>query len=493
MNGSFWALLPPIVVIIMALITKEVYSSLFIGILVGCILFTGFHPLVALKTCFSIMGNAIGENASLLVFLVLLGIIVILVTKSGASKAYGNAASKIIKSRRSALLATSALGFLIFIDDYFNCLTVGTVMSPLTDKFHVTRAKLAYIIDATAAPVCILVPVSSWAAAIAASLPKESTLNGFNLFLSTIPYNLYAWFTLVFVFWIIWIDKDFFTMKKYHEKIDLAAEKVIQNQVEEVGHGKVIDLLLPIIVLVLTCIGCMLYSGHFFEGVSFYESISTCDSTGSLVLGAVVTLLFIFALYIPRKVVTYNQFCDSIVEGFKIMTPPIILLCLSWTLSGICASEYLNLGGFISSLIADKIMIYRFMPAIFFITSFLITFATGASWGAFGMLIPIIAILIPNESVMLSLSVAACLAGAVAGDHCSPLADTTILSSAGSQVNHLDHVATQLPYSLVVIVVSLIGYFIGGWFESGIIALISSGLVLLIGMSVVTIKIKKNN
>lgn len=495
MNNQIWVLLPPIIVVIAAMLTKEVYSSLFIGAFVGCLLYTNFNIIYALTTVFNIMSNVISDNASLLIFLVLLGIIVALITKSGASNAYGAFASKYIKSRRTSLFATSALGCLIFIDDYFNCLTVGTVMSPITDKYKVSRAKLAYIIDSTAAPICILAPISSWAAAVASSLPKESTVDGFVLFLSTIPYNLYAIFSLVFLFWIIMIDVDFFAMKKYEEGLQHKEETIVKADIREVGNGKVIDVVLPVIVLIFTSVVCMLSNGGFFEGATFVDAFRNCDSIPSLILGAVITLAFIFVLYIPRKVLTFANFTDSFVDGIKSMSGAILILCLSWTLAGICSAEYLNLGGYIASLLSTATTLLQWMPVTFFLVSLILTFATGASWGAFAILIPIIATIYPTEGFMLSLTVSACLAGAVAGDHVSPLSDTSILSSAGAQCVHLDHVVTQLPYVLVVIAVSTIGYALGGIFENGMLA-ISGGAITLIlfmlGMTIYTRKTRKN-
>lgn len=491
MNGEFWVIIPPIVAIIMALLTKEVYTSLFLGILIGCLMFSGFNPIIAIETCFEIMENAIGSNTSILVFLALLGIIVALITKSGASKAYGEWASKAIKSRRAAMLSTSLLGCLIFVDDYFNCLTVGTVMRPVTDKYKVTRAKLAYIIDATAAPICIIAPISSWAAAVSSSLPKNSTIDGFALFLSTIPFNLYALLTLAFIVWLMLLDRDFFAMKNYNAKTEVQPEDIIAEEIPAVGHGKVIDLILPILTLVLLCIGCMLYSGGILEGVGIIEAFSNCDAASSLVLGSCITLILTFLFYLPRKVLTFTQFTDCFVEGLKSMAPAMLILCLAWTLSGICSADYLNLGGFVASVVTNFTFVYRFIPFVFYLTALGLAFATGTSWGSFGILIPIIVAILPNEGMMLSLSVGACLAGTVAGDHISPISDTTILSSAGAQCKHLDHVSTQLPYALCVIIMGGIGYLIGGYFENGWIALFSSLSVFVLFSIGMSLKMRK--
>ena len=487
MDNSIWVILPPLVVVIAAVITKEVYSSLVLGVLIGCLLFTGFHPIPAIETFYNILTNIVTENASLLIFLVLLGIIVALITKSGATHAYGIAAKKVIKSRRAAMVATSALGALIFIDDYFNCLTVGAVMSPITDKFKISRAKLAYIIDSTAAPICILAPISSWSAAIAASLPSGSALDGYVLFLQSIPFNIYAILSLVFLFWLMIIDKDFFTMKKYNDELEYKEETIVSEEIREVGNGKVIDIIIPIVALIIICILCMINNGGYFKGgVTLIESFQNCDSMASLVTGALITLILIFVLYIPRKIVTYVQFAESLVDGFKSMTGAIVILCLSWTLAGICSADYLNLGGFIAGILSNFSTIYKFMPVIFFIVALVITFATGASWGAFAILIPIIVTVFPTESTLLTLTMAACLAGAVAGDHISPLSDTSILSSAGAQCVHLSHVKTQLPYCMVVIAVSTIGYLIGGIYENGWTGLLVSTICLIIFMIAMT-------
>ncbi len=491
MNGSIWAMLPPIIAIIMALLTKEVYSSLLLGILIGCFMYTGLNPIAAIETCFDIMEHAIGSNAAILVFLALLGMIVALITKSGASKAYGEWAAKKIKSRRSALLATSALGCLIFVDDYFNCLTVGTVMRPVTDKYQVTRAKLAYIIDATAAPICIIAPISSWAAAVSSSLPKGSDIDGFALFLSTIPFNLYALLTLVFICWLMMIDRDFLAMKHYNKKAEIQKEMIVGEEIEAVGHGKVIDLVFPILTLIVLCVGCMLYSGGIFDGASIIEAFSNCDAASSLVLGTFMSLIITFIFYLPRKVLTFNQFTDSFVEGLKSMAPAMMILCLAWTLSGICSQDYLNLGAYVASVVSNMSAIYKFMPFVFFVTALGLAFATGTSWGCFSILIPIIVAVFPQEGMMLSLTVGACLAGTVAGDHISPISDTTILSSAGAQCYHLDHVSTQMPYALCVVAMGGVAYLIGGLFENGWIALLSGLLIFALSAFIITIQLKK--
>ncbi len=485
MTATVWTLLPPIIAIALALITKEVYSSLLIGILSGALLYTGFHPLTAVETTFTIMGNKVGGNINICIFLVLLGILVSLVTKSGASRAYGEWAVKSIKSRRGASFATSFLGMFIFVDDYFNCLTVGTVMRPVTDKHKITRAKLAYIIDATAAPVCIIAPISSWAAAVSTSLPEGSSIDGFSLFMQTIPMNQYALLTLVFLMWLMASDFDFGPMRRYaqnHQSDDL---ENLQETHVVAGKGKVSDLIIPIAVLIVLCVSAMLYTGGILEGASIVDAFANCNSSASLVLGSFFTLIVTFILYVPRKILTFGQFCESFTEGFKAMVPALMILTLAWTLSGVCSEDYLNIGGYVSSVVHGDSMISMLMPAIFFLIALGLAFATGTSWGTFGILIPIaVAVFGDTPSNMLIMTVAACLSGAVCGDHISPISDTTILASAGAQCNHIDHVATQMPYALLIAGISFVGYLIGGFSGSGFVALVS-GVVLLFAATLV--------
>lgn len=482
MSATFWALLPPIIAIALALLTKEVYMSLMIGILSGALLFSGFNPLHAMENTFTIMGDKIGGNVNIMIFLVLLGILVSLITKSGASRAYGEWATRTIKTRRGALLSTSFLGALIFVDDYFNCLTVGTVMRPVTDTHKVTRAKLAYVIDATAAPVCIIAPISSWAAAVSSSLPEGSQIDGFSLFLRTIPFNLYALLTLCFLMYMIISDFDFGPMKRYEERV-LASGKIDAVASEEIkifGNGRVYDLILPIGVLIASCIGAMLYTGGILESGNIVDAFANCDSSASLVLGSFSTLVFTFLLYLPRKILTFQQFCESFIEGFRAMAPALMILTLAWTLSGICSADYLNIGGYVKTLVEGGTAILAFMPALFFLVALGLAFATGTSWGTFGILIPIaFAIFGDIETDMLVLTVAASLSGAVCGDHVSPISDTTILASAGGQCNHIDHVSTQMPYALMVAVCCLTGYLAAGLTGNGWIGLGVGFLVLV--------------
>lgn len=492
MTATFWSLLPPVIAIVLALITKEVYISLMIGILAGALLFTGFNLVAATETTFGIMSDKIGGNAHILIFLVLLGILVALITKSGASRAYGNWASKTIKSQRGSLLATTCLGVLIFVDDYFNCLTVGTVMRPVTDKYKVTRAKLAYIIDATAAPVCIISPISSWAAAVGSSLPESSGIDGFSLFLQTIPFNLYALLTLVFMFFIIITGKDFAKMRAYETTLPDAANIERESEIPIIGKGRVIDLVLPIVVLIIACIWAMLYTGGLFsgEGIGVIDAFANCSSAESLVLGSFFALIFTFFLYIPRRVLTFTGFCESFVQGFKSMTPAIMILCLAWTLSGICSTDYLDIGGFVSSIINVDSAVGMLLPPLFFLVSMGLAFATGTSWGTFGILIPISIAIFGSESSMLVVCVAAILSGAVCGDHISPISDTTILASAGAQCKHIDHVSTQLPYALMVAACCLIGFLSAGIFQNGWSGLLVSFLCEAVLLTFIYKKVK---
>lgn len=495
MSATILAVLPPIIAIALALITKEVYSSLLIGIFAGALLFCGGNPLHATETTFSIMGSKISDNIGILIFLVMLGILVSLVTKSGASRAYGEWASHVIKSRRGSLLATSFLGMFIFVDDYFNCLTVGTVMRPVTDKYKVTRAKLAYIIDATAAPVCIIAPISSWAAAVTSSLPEDAGINGFTLFLSTIPFNLYALLTLAFILWLMIADVDFMAMGKYNKKI-LESGKIDSTGEESTvicGSGSVKDLIIPILFLIVACISAMIYSGGGIHELSF-EAISNafanCSSSDALVLGSFAALVFTFLMYVPRGILTFSQFCESFTAGFKAMVPAISILTLAWTLSGICSDDYLNLRGFVAGFVNPESAIGLFMPALFFLIALGLAFATGTSWGTFSILIPI-AVSIFGANEMLTITVAACLAGAVCGDHISPISDTTILASAGAQCHHIDHVSTQIPYALSIAAISFVGYLVAGLSQNGWAGLAVGAVLMVIYATVMTRMAKK--
>lgn len=482
MQETIWALVPAVIAIVLALLTKEVYVSLLIGILSGALFFTNFHPLDALETTFQIMSDKVGSNTNIIVFLVLLGMIVALMSKSGASRAYGNWASRSIKTKRGALAATSALGVLIFVDDYFNCLTVGTVMSPVTDRHRVSRAKLAYIIDATAAPICIIAPISSWAAAVGSSLPEGSQIDGFGLFLQTIPFNLYALLTIMMVIFLIVFNFDFGAMKRYNETHQGDEEFTVSNiaQDEKPRKGRVFDLIIPIITLIIFCIAAMLYTGGILEGANVIDAFANCNSSLSLVFGSFCTILVIFLLYIPRKIISFAEFAGSLVDGFKAMVPAILILTFAWTLSGICGESYLNAGGFVSNFVQETALATTILPAAFFLIALGLAFATGTSWGTFGILIPIaIAIFGGVETQLLIITVSSILAGAVCGDHISPISDTTILASTGANCNHIEHVSTQLPYALLVACCCLIGYVLAGFTQNGWLALGVSAILLL--------------
>lgn len=497
MAATAWSILPPVITIVLALWTKEVYMSLIIGIFSGALLFTGGNILESILTMFTVMSDKVGSNVNILVFLVILGILVAAISRSGATRAYGEWASKTIKGQRSALLLTALLGIVIFIDDYFNCLTVGTVMRPVTDKLKVARTKLAYIIDATAAPVCIIAPVSSWAAAVGSSLPEDSTIDGFSLFLQTIPFNLYAWLTILFMLFIIWTARDFAAMgesiRENSKKFVIPKEYADAEQKSadmELGHGKIIDLILPLIVLIAACIYGMLYTGGIHEGRTIAEAFANCDSAKSLVLGSFIAFVFTGFLYLPRRIISFNAFCDSFGWGFKAMTPAIFILCLAWTLSGICSKDYLNLGGFVGAIVSTHASIIMFLPPIFFLVAAGLAFATGTSWGTFGILIPIaIAVLGMNDPSMLVVCVAAVLSGAVCGDHASPISDTTILASAGAQCHHIDHVSTQLPYVGVVATCSFFGYIVDGLTENGWLGLLTGIICLAIAMVIIRARV----
>ena len=486
MAETIWSVFPPILTIVLALMTKEVYMSLLIGIFSGAMLYSNFNVIQAILTMFAVMEEKVGGNVNILVFLVILGILVAAISRSGATEAYGRWAGERIHGKRSALFLTAFLGMIIFIDDYFNCLTVGTVMRPITDRFKVSRAKLAYIIDATAAPVCILAPVSSWAAAVGSSLPEGTSIDGFALFLRTIPVNLYAILTMLFMLYIAWSGRDFATMGEFvrrnREKFIVPkeyAEEKERNSRTLIGQGTVLDLVLPIFVLICACVFGMLYTGGILEGKTVAEAFADCDSAKALVLGSFITFVFIAFLYFLRGVLRFDQFCESFVLGFKAMVPAVFILCLAWTMSGIVSDKYLNLGGYVGQLVQVNSAVGLFLPAIFFLVAGFLAFSTGTSWGTFGILIPIaVAVVGLDQYELLVLMVAAVLSGAVAGDHASPISDTTILASAGAQCNHIDHVGTQIPYVLLVCVCSFVGYVVDGFTRNGFAGL-AVGIALL--------------
>ncbi|MCR4891852.1 MAG: Na+/H+ antiporter NhaC family protein [Lachnospiraceae bacterium] len=484
--GTWWSLLPPIIAIVLAFITKEVYSSLFIGIIVGALLYGQFSPWVSFESIFTVMKDNIDLN--ILIFLVMLGMIVILMQKSGGSAAYGRWASERIKSKRAALLSTTFLGMLIFVDDYFNCLTVGSVMRPVTDRHKVSRAKLAYIIDATAAPVCIIAPISSWAAAVNSYVPEDAGINGLQLFISTIPFNLYALLTLIMVLYTSYVGLDFGQMKVHEAnaaKGDLftshAGEFEKANEVEENPHGRVFDLLLPTLVLIGSAVGAMIYTGFQGGGVNIQDAFANCDSEISLIFATFVTLLFMLILYLPRKVVSFKEYTNSFVEGFKLMIPAISILVFAWTLKGM--TQALGISDFVSGAVGEGSFMAGIVPAIMFIIAIFIAFSTGTSWGTFAILVPIVTSIFAGRGqlTMMIISVSAVLAGAVCGDHVSPISDTTIMSSAGAQCYHMNHVSTQMQYASVTVVCCLVGYLVAGFTQNWIISL-GVGIIMLIGI-----------
>lgn len=474
--ATVFALLPPVIAIGLALITKEVYTSLLAGIITGGLLYSNFNLELMINTIFfqedggMVYKLADAWNVGILVFLVMLGILVSMLNKAGGSAAFGKWASKHIKTRIGAQISVMILGVLIFVDDYFNCLTVGSVMRPVTDRHKVSRAKLSYIIDATAAPVCIIAPISSWAAAVTSSVPEDSGINGFAVFLQTIPYNLYAILTLVMVLLVTVLRVDFGPMKK-HEMNAIAGDlfttpgRPYEGNEEEVINEKahVLDLILPVAVLIASCIVAMIYTGGFFEGASFVDAFAASDASVGLVLGGAVTLVFTFIYYMMRDVLSFEEFAKCIPEGFQSMIAPILILTMAWTLSGM--TNLLGAKYFVADLVANSASAMQgFLPMIIFLVAAFLAFATGTSWGTFSILIPIVIGVFP-EGQMMVISIASCLAGAVCGDHCSPISDTTIMASAGGHCEHVNHVVTQLPYVLVVGSVCMVGYLLIGIFK----------------------------
>lgn len=493
--STIGALLPPVIAIALALITKEVYSSLFVGIAIGALLYSNGNLELGLNTMlYNENGGMITKlsdsgNVGIMVFLVILGIMVALMNKVGGSAAFGQWASKNIKTRVGAQLATIALGVLIFVDDYFNCLTVGSVMRPVTDRHQVSRAKLAYLIDATAAPICIIAPVSSWAAAVTSSVPKGSDINGFNMFLQTIPYNFYAITTLSMMLLLTIMKFDFGSMKVHEDnanKGDLfttaARPYGDDDDNTDKPNGAVIDLVLPVIVLIICCIIGMIYSGGFFTGETFVDAFAGADAPKGLVLGSIATFFFTFCFYMVRNVMTFKEFTECIPAGFRAMVAPIMILTMAWTLSGM--TGLLGAKFYVHDIVANSAGILKmFLPTIIFVVAMFLAFSTGTSWGTFSILIPVVCNVFGSGDTyeMLIISIAACLSGAVCGDHCSPISDTTIMASAGAHSDHVNHVSTQLPYALTAAAVSVAGYLIAGgiaYFTESSLALIALPITL---------------
>lgn len=487
-KGTLWSLFPPVIAIGLALITKEVYSSLFVGILSGGIIYaaasgTGFEgtfKAVVQDGLITNLSNA--YNVGILVFLVVLGIIVVLMNKAGGSRAYGEWAAAHIRGRRGAALSTFFLGVLIFVDDYFNCLTVGSVMRPITDKHNISRSKLAYLIDSTAAPICIIAPISSWAAAVSGTVEG---VNGISLFINTIPYNLYAFLTILMVIFISVSDTDYGPMKIHEDNAKNGDIFTTKNNTYEqdaqpvTERGRVIDLILPVAVLIVFCVVGMIYTGGFFSGTDFVTAFANCDAAYGLSLGSISALIVIIAYYMFRRVLKFNECMDSIAAGFKQMVPAILILTFAWTLKTM--TNHLEAGAFVSGVVQSATALSVLLPVILFVVAIGLAFATGTSWGTFGILIPIVTSVFEAELAnvsqtgeipsMVSICISACLAGAVCGDHCSPISDTTIMASTGAQCDHVNHVSTQLPYALTVAAVCVVGYLLSGFVHNVFIVL----------------------
>ena len=481
MIGTFWSLVPPVVAIALALITKEVYSSLFIGIVIGGLFFSGFSFMGTLSHIFQdglVKSLSDRYNVGILVFLVVLGTLVALMNKAGGSTAFGKWAKEHIKSKIGAQIATVVLGILIFIDDYFNCLTVGSVMRPVTDRHGLAREKLAYLIDSTAAPVCIIAPVSSWAAAVTGFVEGE---DGFTLFLKAIPYNFYALFTIIAMFAIILADVSFGPMKKFEEAVHNYEEEEMKNTG---AKGTVFDHVFPIATLIVLCILGMVYSGGFFasgeDKKGFVDAFSASDASVGLMLGSIGALIITIIAYLVRRVLNFTNMMACLPEGFKAMVPAILILTLAWTLKGM--TDSLGAKEFVAGVVqsgAGNFM--SFLPALVFVIAIFLAFATGTSWGTFGILIPIVVAVFSNtDPTLMIISISACMAGAVCGDHCSPISDTTIMSSAGAQCVHVDHVSTQIPYAMSVAGISFVTYIIAGFIKNPFVPFII-GTAAIIG------------
>ena len=493
MVGTFWALVPAIVAIALALITKEVYSSLFLGIVIGGIFyaidassgFTGFFTHIFNDGMIAQLSDS--WNVGILVFLVVLGIMVALMNKAGGSQAFGAWAKKHIKSKIGVQCATVFLGILIFIDDYFNCLTVGSVMKPVSDKFGVSREKLSYLIDATAAPVCIIAPISSWAAAVAGFVSEGE--NGFTLFCSAIPFNFYAILTLIMLFSMIFMKFEFGEMSKYEKAVQFM-DSVVTEEEEGNSKGRVIDLVMPIILLIVFCVIGMIYTGGFFDKeagnhLNIVSSFADCDASVGLVLGSFAAFVLTIIFYLCRRIISFKDCMACVPDGFKAMVPAILILTLAWTLKAM--TDSLGAADYVAGLVSGSAEALKFfLPAIIFIIGCFLAFATGTSWGTFGILIPICIAIFPVGTPLRIISISACMAGAVCGDHCSPISDTTIMASAGAQCDHVKHVSTQIPYAITIAVISFIAYVVAGFTQKlGIIpcAIISwvVALVILFG------------
>ena len=501
-----WSLLPPIIAIVLALVSKEAYSSLFVGVVVGALFTTNFSPVAALDT---VVNNgliaAISDNAGIFLFLVLLGIIVALVNAAGGSAAFGRWAQTHIKTRVGAQLSTFVLGVLIFIDDYFNCLTVGSVMRPVTDGHKLSRQKLAYLIDATAAPVCMIAPISSWAAAVSSTAEGLDTgMSGIELFIRAIPYNLYSLMTFVFIIAIVLMKFDYGPMKSYEAKAATGDLSALEAEEDEAVNtkGRVLDLILPVAVLIVTCTIGMIYVGGFF-GVDawggtdcagdFIGAFGNTDAFIGLPWGGIIALVLTVVYLVARKVLTFKQAMDCIPKGFVAMIPPILILTLAVSLKAMINS--LGADVYVQTLMySASDFLYSMLPAVIFVVACILAFASGTSWGTFGILIPVVTAVFPTDSPLLIIGISACCAGAVCGDHCSPISDTTIMASAGAQCNHLTHVSTQLPYAVTVAGVSFVGFIVAGFVQNVYITLaFSTALMLAVLLLIRALEARKAN
>ena len=493
MYATFWSLVPPVVAIVLALITKEVYSSLFVGIATAALFYAQFHIVDAYTTMFRdgfIASLSDSSHVGILIFLVVLGTIVVLMNRAGGSAAYGKWAQKRIKTRKGTLFATFALGVLIFVDDYFNCLTVGSIMRPVTDKHNVSRAKLAYIIDATAAPVCMIAPISSWAAAVSSTAEGLNTgMSGIELFIRAIPYNLYSLMTFVFIIAIILMKFDYGPMKQYEKKASSGDLSALESEEGETINpkGHLLDLILPVVVLIITCTIGMIYVGGFF-GVDawggtdcagdFIGAFGNTDAFIGLPWGGIIALILTVIYLVARKVITFQQAMECVPKGFIAMISPILILTLAVSLKAMINS--LGASVYVQELMySASNFLYSLLPAVIFLVACVLAFASGTSWGTFGILIPVVTAVFPTDSPLLIIGISACCAGAVCGDHCSPISDTTIMASAGAQCNHLTHVSTQLPYAVTVASVSFVGFIVAGFVQNVYVTLAVSTVLML--------------
>ena len=499
MYGTFWALVPPLFAIVLALLTKEVYSSLFFGVLIGALFAAGFNPVQTLNLIVvDGLSVSVSDLAGNLCFLVILGILVALVNKSGGSAAFGRWAEKNIKSRVGVQIATVILGILIFIDDYFNCLTVGSVMRPVTDRQRISRAKLAYLIDATAAPVCMIAPISSWAAAVAGVADDLGTgITGIELFVRAIPYNFYSLLTFVFILAIVSMRFDYGPMELAERSArltgELGAAEGSDDRVEENPKGKIIDLVLPIVVLIVAVFFAMLYAGGFYGETAWIGAENTgnliaafgdTDAFIALPWGGMIALVFAFLYFLIRRTVSFKEMTDCIPQGFVAMVPPILILVLATSLKTMTSS--LGAAEFVHDLmIGASSGLYSLLPAVIFVVAVVLAFATGTSWGTFGILIPIVTAIFPGDSKLLIIGISACLAGAVCGDHCSPISDTTIMASAGAQMEHVQHVSTQLPYAMTVACVSFVTYIVAGFVQNWLVSILVGVALTIVTLFVI--------